>query len=164
MPMTCPAKRADLNRTVINATPVDQSNGWWTGIVRDRADKTGETRLRLERYPPDNPKNRPEHTWRIRPDYWDTEREAVEQFDRLGGKKPTDVLPIDDFYTVRKHLPIREERTRRVSVVLIENKWGHTSKRLYHWDPRDDSTKQKWTIGKEWNHLSSLATRKLEAH
>lgn len=84
--MTCPPKRADLDRTVINATPVDQSNGWWTGLVRDRAGKTGEVRLRLERYPPNNQKNRPEHTWRIRTDYWDAEREAIELFDRIGGE------------------------------------------------------------------------------
>lgn len=59
---------------------------------------------------PRAPKNRPEHTWRIQPDYWDAEREAVELFDRIGGETPTGVLPIDDFYTVKKHFPIREDQ------------------------------------------------------
>jgi len=40
--MTCPPKLADLNRTVIEAIPVDRSNGWWTGLVRDRYTPTGE--------------------------------------------------------------------------------------------------------------------------
>jgi len=100
--MTCPPKLADLNRTVIEAIPVDRSNGWWTGLVRDRYTPTGELRLRLERYPPGNPKNRPEHIWRIRTDFWETEREAVKIFERKGGKKPSGVLPISDFYTVKE--------------------------------------------------------------
>jgi len=103
--MTCPPKLADLNRTVIEAIPVDRSNGWWTGLVRDRYTPTGELRLRLERYPPGNPKNRPEHIWRIRTDFWETEREAVKIFERKGGKKPSGVLPISDFYTVKEELP-----------------------------------------------------------
>ncbi|GGN25361.1 hypothetical protein [Halarchaeum nitratireducens] len=159
--MTCPPKRADLARTVINATAVDESNGWWTGLVRDRVHDTGEVRLRLERYPPNNSKNRPEHTWRVRPEYWDSERDAVEMFEQYGGETPTGVLPIDDFYTVKEHLPIRKEPTRRVSLVRLEKNWGQTVTRLYHWDPRDGATKQKWTIGRNWDHLSTLATRKL---
>jgi len=48
------------------------------------------------------------------------------------------------------------------SLVRIEKKWGQASDRLYHWDPEDDSVKQKWTVGKQWNRLSNLATRELE--
>jgi len=159
--MTCPPNLADLNRTVLEATPVDRSNGWWTGLVRDRYAPTGEIRLRLERYPPDNPKNRPEHTWRIRKDFWQTEREAVKIFKRKGGEEPAGVLPISNFYTVKEELPIREDSSRRISLVRIEKNWGRTSDRLYHWDPEDGSVKQKWTVGKQWNRLSNLATREL---
>jgi len=63
---------------------------------------------------------------------------------------------------VKEGLPIREDGSRRVSLVRIEKKWGQASDRLYHWDPEDDSVKQKWTVGKQWNRLSNLATRELE--
>lgn len=161
--MNCPPTHAELNRTVIDATPVDRSDDWWTGLVCDREHRTGEERLRLERYPPDGSKNRPTHSWRIRPEFWAAEREAVERFARVGGEPPSGALPIDDFYTPREHLPIRRDHTRRVELVLIENQWGQTSTRLYHWDPADGSTTQKWTVGKQWPRLSRLATRALEA-
>jgi hypothetical protein len=155
-------KHTKLNRTVIDTIAVDCSNGWWTGLVRDRIETTGEIRLRLERYSPDRP-NRPVTTWRVHPDYWKTEVEAVSNFEQLGQNASTKALPIDDFYTVKKYLLIRDELNRRVSVVRVEDEFNRTKKRLYHWNPHDESTKQKWTIGKNWNRLSRLATRKLNS-
>jgi len=63
---------------------------------------------------------------------------------------------------VKEELPdSRGWLSTRLSV-RIEKKWGQASDRLYHWDPEDDSVKQKWTVGKQWNRLSNLATRELE--
>lgn len=159
--MTCPPKAAETARTVLEATPVDASDGWWTGLVRDRVEETGETRLRLERWVDNYGSYQNPHTWRVRPDFWAAERDAVATFQKNGGQSPPGNLPIDQFLTPLEYARIRKDGTRWVAVVRLEGPKGERV-RLYHWDPVDESVRQKWTIGRDWEQLEALATRHLK--
>lgn len=143
--------------------PVDSSNGWWTGLVRDRDHKTGEIRLRLERWVKNDHSIANPHTWRVRPDYWEDERDAVTAFTSRGGRSPPGDLPINQRLTPMEYTRIRKDDTRWVAVVRVDRPLKGPCVRLYHWNPRDGAVRQKWTIGRDWSQLESLATRHLQA-
>jgi hypothetical protein len=154
--MTCLPREGDLDRTVLETMPVQNTGKWWTGVVRDRDHESGEIRIRLERWVdndhgPDNP-----HTWRIRPDYWAEEREAVEALEQGRGRAAPSDLSINGRYTPREYIPVRNESARRVAVVRLKKKYGE-SVRLYHWDPTNGAVRQKFTTGKYWSDLVKLA-------
>jgi len=161
--MTCLPRAADRTRTVLETTAVDNSNDWWTGLVQDRDPETGERRLRLERWKDnggtyDNP-----HTWRVRPDFWGEERAAVDTFRQQGGRPSLTDLPIDDYLTPLEALRVRKDEVRWVEVVRVQYPQGYDKVRIYHWDPDDESTRQKWTVGRNWSQVQDVATRLLEA-
>jgi hypothetical protein len=149
----------DARREVLDAIPVDVSDGWWTGIVRDREYETGENRLRLERWTESEGGPERPHVWRVRPDYWADEKEAVDRFQKYGGSSPPGNLPIDQSLTPEESRTVRKDDARWVAVVEVSKPWGNDVTRLYHWDIRDGSTKQKWTVGKSWSTLARKATR-----
>lgn len=159
--MNDPARVIDLDRTVLETVAVDDSGDWWTGVVRYRPRHGGDSRLRLERYVKDGADVRLAHRWRVRPEFWTDERDAVSQFRKHGGGSPP-ALPISDFFDVREYTEIRNDRARWVGVSRIEGQYGGDKTRLYHWDPADGTTEQKWTVGKHWSQLARLATRMLD--
>lgn len=160
--MTCPPRTVQNGRTVIEAIPVDNSNGWWTGLVVDRDPETGENRHRLERWVEnDHGYNNP-HTWRVRPDFWADELEAVAALENNRGRSPPGNLPIDQRLTPIEYKLVRTDETRRVAAVRIDRPLKGECIRLYHWDQSDESVRQKWTIGRNWSRLSDLATRHLK--
>ena len=160
--MTCLPRQADTERTVLNAVPVDDSDGWGTGLVRDRDPRTGETRLRLERWKKNGRNYDNPHTWRVRPDFWDEECEAVSNFKRFGGKSPPGDLPIDQYLSPTEYRLVRKDGDRWVAVVRLDRPYNGERIRLYHWNPRDGSVRQKWTIGRDWSELAALASRHLK--
>lgn len=161
--MTCLPRAAEADRTVLETVPVDDSNGWWTGLVRDRDHETGEIRLRMERWVRDPPNHGNPHTWRVRPDFWAEERDAVADFDRQGGTSPLRSLPISDRFDVLAHRRVRKDDVRWVAVVRLNPPHKAPLTRLYHWDPTDGAVRQKWTVGQHWGRLQELATERLEA-
>lgn len=160
--MTFKPPAENSGRTVLETTTVDASDEWWTGLVRDREHDTGEIRLRLERWVENDHVLQNPHTWRVRPDFWGDEREAVQQFKRFGGSSPPGMLPIDAHLTPREYDLIRKDDTRWVAVVRVESPYGGDKVRLYHWDASDGSVRQKWTVGRYWSKLANLATRHLQ--
>jgi hypothetical protein len=147
---------------VLKTTTVDNSNGWWTGLVRDRDHETGETRLRLERWVNDGGSYNNPHTWRVRPDFWTAERDAVATLQQRGGRTPPASLPIDDHLTPLEYTRIRKDDVRWVAVVRLDRPYGGECVRLYHWDPADGAVRQKWTVGRHWSQLEDLAGRHLQ--
>jgi len=158
--MMCLPRAADLDRTVIEAIPVKQSSGWWTGLVRDRDHETGETRLRLERLVENQRGVDIPHVWRVRPDFWESERDAVNMLMNGGGSAAPSSLPISDRYTPHEYIPIRKDDVRHVAVVRLQKPSGWCT-RLYHWDARDGSVRQKFTTGQPWDDLVSTANTRL---
>jgi len=160
--MTCPPRESDKSRTVIEAIPVDQSNGWWTGLVIDRDPDTGEIRHRLERWVENDHGYENPHTWRVRPDYWEGEQEAVQMLQDRHGRFPPGNLPINQRLTPVEYWPVRRDEVRRVVAVRLDRPFKGECIRLYHWDQSDESVRQKWTVGREWSRLSDLATHHVE--
>jgi hypothetical protein len=160
--MTFLPRQADTARTVLNAVSVNASNGWWTGLVRDRDPRTGEIRLRLERWKKNGRKYDNPHTWRVRPDFWEEEAKAVSKFKRLGGESPPGDLPIDEYLSPSEYRLIRKNESRWVAVVRVTDQYNNTRLRLYHWNRRDGSVRQKWTVGRDWSELKRLADRHLK--
>lgn len=160
--MTCLPRAADTDRTVRETTSVDNSDGWWTGLVRDRDHETGEIRLRLERWVKNSHSIDNPHTWRVRPDFWDAERDAVHRFQSQGGRSPPGDLPIDQHLTPLEYTLVRRDAARWVAVVRVDSPYNGDSTRLYHWDPSDGSVRQKWSIGRNWSKLENLASRHLK--
>ncbi|GAB7095625.1 hypothetical protein JCM30237_27790 [Halolamina litorea] len=158
--MNDPARAVDLNRTVLETVAVDDSGDWWTGVVRYRPRHGSGSRLRLERYVENGGGVQLAHRWRVRSEFWTDERDAVARFRKYGGDSPP-ALPISDFFDVREYTEIRNDRTRWVGVSRIEGQYGRDKARLYHWDPSDRTTEQKWTVGKHWSRLARVATRML---
>lgn len=149
-------------RTVLDSTTITRSNDWWTGIVHDRNPRTGEERLRLERMTLDSTRGWTNiHTWRIRPEYWSEERRAVARFQNGAGTIDTPSLPLHPDLTATRYLRVRKDHDRWVAVVEIERPYNSSCTRLYHWDPDDGTTRQKWTIGRDWTRGQNLATRQL---
>lgn len=161
--MTCLPRAADTDRTVLETVPVGNENGWWTGLVRDRENETGEIRLRIERWVRNDHSIDNPHTWRVRPDFWDDERQAVSQMESRGGHSPPGNLPIDQRLTPLEYIRIRKDDVRWVAVVRVDRPFKGPCIRLYHWNAADESVRQKWTIGRNWNRIESLATRHLKA-
>ncbi|QSX00102.2 hypothetical protein [Haloterrigena alkaliphila] len=159
--MTCLPYAADLDRTVLDTWTVDDSNDWWTGLVHDRDHDTGERRLRLERWVDNGNSCSNPHTWRVRPDFWEAERDAVATFERRGGRSPPARLPIDNRLTPLEYTCIRKDDTRWVAVVRVDRPYKSPCIRLYHWNPADAALRQKWTVGRHWAELKDLATRQL---
>ena len=160
--MTCIPREADANREVLKTDPVDDSNGWWTGLVWDRNHDTGEVRIRIERWVEnkrgfDNP-----HTWRIRPDFWEEEHTAVSDLELGKGEVPPDSLPVDNYLTPRRYRLVRKDGVRWVAAVLVERPEKGECVRLYHWDS-DGRVRQKWTVGKHWPELVKKANSAAEA-
>lgn len=155
--MTCLPRAVDRNRTVLETIPVKTSSNWWTGLVRDRDHDTGETRLRLERLVENQSGIRMPHVWRVRPDCWEAERNAVSRLKVSGGLTDTTNLPISDRFTLHEYIPIRNKRKRRVAAVRIEKPSSKEQIRLYHWDPEDGSIRQKFTTGQSWGDLVAKA-------
>lgn len=160
--MTCLPKEADTDRTVLNTVSVNISDGWWTGLVRDRAPQSGETRLRLERWSKNGRSYDNPHNWRVRRDFWDEECEAVSNFQKFGGDPPPGTLPIDQYLSPIEYRRVRKDEDRWVAVVQIDRPYKSRCTRLYHWDPLDGSVRQKWTIGRDWSQLKNLASRHLK--
>lgn len=160
--MTCPPRAADTDRTVLQTTTVNANNGWWTGIVQDR-DPDGETRLQLERWVNNEGEYDNPHTWRVRPDFWNEERATVSRFQQEAGRNGPTNLPIDDYLTPLEAKRVRKDDVRWVEVVRVANSSGYEKVRIYHWDPADGSTRQKWTVGQTWSQLEDLATRHLSS-
>jgi hypothetical protein len=158
--MTCLPRAIDLDRTVLETTPVQTSGDWWTGLVRDRDHESGEIRLRLERLVDNQHRVDIPHVWRVRPDFWSTERDAVSLLKQSGGSTAPDNLPISDRYTPREYIPIRNDDVRRVAVVRLEKPGGQCI-RLYHWDPVDGAVRQKFTTGNSWQTLVQKADTEL---
>lgn len=161
--MMCIPRAADTARTVLKTMPVNASNDWWTGLVRDRDHETGETRLRLERWADNGGSYTNPHTWRVRPDFWEQERAAVATFKQQGGRAPPANLPIDDHLTPLECMRIRKDDVRWVAIVRIDRPYRSECVRLYHWDSVDGSTRQKWTVGRYWSKVEDLATQHLRA-
>jgi hypothetical protein len=159
--MTCPPRAADSDRTVLETRPVDSSNDWWTGLVRDRDPQTGEHRLRLERWVDNGDRYDNPHTWRVRPDYWGQERTAVQTLEQHNGRAPPADLPIDDRLTPLEYTQVRKDEQRWVAAVRVDRRYKDECLRLYHWDPADESNRQKWTIGRHWHQLEAIATKQL---
>jgi len=160
--MMCLPRAADTDRTVLETTPVDASNGWWIGLVRDRDHETDEIRIRLERWVDDGGSYENPHTWRVRPDFWEEERFTVATFKQRGGRSPPAGLPIDDHLTPLEYTRIRKDDARWVAVVRVDRPYKGECLRLYHWDAADASMRQKWTVGRYWSQLEDLATRHLK--
>jgi len=159
--MTCLPRAVDLDRTVIEAVPIKTSSDWWTGLVRDRDHETGDIRLRLERLVQDQSGVKIPHVWRVRPDYWELERDAVAMLESQGGIDDTADLPISDRYDVREYVPIRTDEVRRVVVVRMDKPSSGECIRLYHFDAQDGSVRQKFTTGQPWSELVDVADRRL---
>ncbi len=160
--MTCPPNEGKSNRTVLNTIPVAVSGDWWTGLVRDRDDKTEEERLRMERWVANKHGYSNPHTWRVRPDYWSAELNAVTQLERRKGQSPPGNLPLDSRLTPLEYVLVRRDETRWVAVVRLDRPYKGECLRLYHWNPADGSVRQKWTVGRDWSQLTDLATRHLK--
>lgn len=158
--MICPPREADTTRTVIEAIPVTTSSNWWTGLVHDRDDDSDEERLRLERLVENPGGYDRSHTWRIRPEFWEAERDAVTALDhhRVQGQSLPGDLPIDQHLTPREYVCIRKDDVRWVAPVRIDRPYKGECIRLYHWTP-EGRLRQKWTVGRDWSELESLATR-----
>lgn len=145
------------DRQIIESTTVDNSNGWWTGVVRDRHPRTGSERVRLERHAPDSDMNRPQHKWRIRPDFWPAERNAVARFERGQGSPAPATLPLHPRLDATRYLEIRRDDHRWVAVVEVDRPKKGLCTRLYHWDASDRSRAQSWTVGEYWTRVTSTA-------
>lgn len=159
--MSALPKRANLNRKVIDATAITESDGWWTGIVRDRVHETGETRLRLERHKNNGGRVDTPHTWRLRPEYWADERDAVDRFEKVGGSSPPAGLPVSDYLEVTEYEEIRSEDGKSIAVVEVEKPTRGRSTRLYHFTS-DGTVRQKWTVSKkDWDRVKRRATNSL---
>lgn len=156
--MKMPPRDDKRNRTILETVPVDNSNGWWTGLVRDRDDRTGERRLRLERWVENESPTNP-HTWRVRPEFWNGEREAVAQMKESGGRRPPGDLPIDQRLKPLGYSCVRKNDDRWVAVVRLERPTRGECVRLYHWNPENGAVRQKWTVGRQWSMLTDLASR-----
>jgi hypothetical protein len=156
--MMCLPREIDLDRTVLETTAVQTSENWWTGLVRDRDHETGETRIRLERLVDNQTKIDMPHVWRVRPDFWSAERDAVTTLTQTGGSTVPGDLPIDDWLTPREYIPIRHDDARRVAVVRVEKPSGRCV-RLYHWNAETGAVRQKFTTGQSWNRLVDEANK-----
>lgn len=161
--MTCPPYAVDDDRTVRFTASVDESNGWWTGLVSDQDQETGETRIRLERWVENGSGYQNPHVWRVRPDFWDAERAAVSTFRRRGGRSPPDNLPIDEYLTPLEYSCIRKDDHRWVAIVRLNRPGKGECTRLYHWNVPDAAVRQKWTVNKSWSRLEELATQFLHS-
>jgi len=158
--MACVPHNADMDRTVKAAFPVDTTGNWWTGLVHDYDPTHNQERLRLERWVHDSNGYHCPHTWRIRPEFWPTERNAAQTLDNNpgNGDSPPGSLPISQRLTPQKYTLIRKDDTRWVAAVRISRPYKSDCVRLYHWTP-SGKTRQKWTVGKDWHRISKLATR-----
>lgn len=99
----------------------------------------------------------------MRPDFWDDERDAVARLESRGGRSPPGNLPINQRLRPLEYMRIRKDDTRWVAVVRVDRPFKGPCVRLYHFDPVERSVRQKWTIGRNWSQLRSLATRHLQA-
>lgn len=158
--MKCLPRKIDLPRTVLKAVPAHVNDSWWTGIVRDRSHKTGEVRLRLERLVENSDGVTDPHVWRVRPDFWLEEQQAVTTLKHQGGSDVPGDLPIHERYTPREYVPVRHDDTRRVVAVRLDKPSGRCI-RLYHWDADDGTVYQKFTTGQHWDDLTTYANRNL---
>jgi len=157
--MTCPPKQSTSDRTVEEAISVGDSGKWWTGLVLDTDPDSGERRIRLERWVRNGHSHNNPHTWRVRPDYWAEEMAAITSLKQDGGHSPPGDLPIDERYSVSEYLPIRRDDTRRVVAVRLDRPFKSDTLRLYHFDPTTQRVRQKWSVGRDWERISKLATR-----
>lgn len=160
--MTCPPREADRDRTVLEAIPVDRSDRWWTGLVRDRDETTGERRLRLERWVDNGHRYDNPHVWRVRREFWDDETTAVTNLESNGGAQPPGNLPIDQRLSPVSYVRIRRDDRRWVAAVRVDRPLKGECVRLYHWNPGDGTVRQKWTVGRSWSKVQRRASRKLQ--
>lgn len=139
-----------------------KDNLWWTGLVWDQAPRTGEERLRLMRAVRNQSGWQSKQTWRLRPDYWSAEAEAVAKVQNGGGRTDPPATPTDPTINVKRYLEVRRDGTRWVAAVRAfnENK-GRTQTRLYHWDPDAWARRQCWTVGPTWKKVKPLAARRV---
>jgi len=161
--MTHPPLDDTDTRTVLRTTPIDTDGNWWTGLVEDRDARTGERRLRLERWVDNDSGWLNPHTWRVRPDLWGDERGCVTTFQNQGGRAPPEELPIQDPYQAREYLCVRKGAQRWVAVVRVERPQKSDCTRLYHWDGKGETTRQKWTITWNWPEVQTTASARVEA-
>lgn len=158
---TIPTAALD-SRTVTETIAIDHSDGWWTGLVRDRLHGHTTERLRLERLVHNPGGWQLQHQWRIRPEFWAHERRAVAQFQRTGGDDAPARLPIDDYLTPLEYTQLRRTETGgEIGIVKLSSTYG-TRTRLYHWDG-DGKTRQRWTVGRHWDRLTRRVARTPEA-
>lgn len=152
-----PVPKSD--REVLEVKTIDKSDEWWMGVVRDEHE-TGEIRVRLEREAW-NSKNRSwsnVHVWRVRPEFWKDEVDAVKKVEEGLGEKPP-WTPVDETIDVLEYVKVRKDDSRWVAAVEADShNWWNSKTRLYHWDPNDGTRRQSWTVGKNW-HKAKRAAR-----
>lgn len=153
----------EITRTVETSTTIDRSSEWWSMVVDDRTEY-GERRVRLELYYQDTTEGwKRIHTWRVRPDYWDAEVDAVAAFRQgSGGSGRVPANPIDPYLDVHRFQTVRKEHGRWVAVAEVSERGSSYRKtRLYHWSLPDESHCQSWNVNWTWDNARSLATRRL---
>jgi hypothetical protein len=147
-------------REILSSTTINQNDGWWVGVVRDRDPRTGTIRIRLERLRNDARAGwKVIHHWRVRPEYWEAECDAVSRFQRGAGTTTPPMTPVHDEVDVLRYLPVRKDEHRWVAVVKVTRPYGSPCTRLYHWEVPSGSLRQKWTICGQWERIRDAATR-----
>ena len=147
-------------RTVLEQTTVSKDDEWWTVVVRDRDPRTGQVRLRLERLVLDATEGwKLVHSWRVRPEFWEEEVRAVARFQNGAGTTSAPPTPTDPDLDVTRYLRVRKDDTRWVAVVRVERPYSYPCTRLYHWHLPEGTTRQKWTVGRDWSRASDIASR-----
>ncbi len=150
-------------RTVLERTTVSKDDEWWVAVVRDRAPRTGDIRIRLERLVRDATEGWTlVHSWRVRPEFWREEMRAVARFQNGAGSTSPPSTPTDPDLDVTRYLRVRKDDERWVAVVRVERPYSYPCTRLYQWELPDETTRQKWTVGRDWARASDIATRQVD--
>ncbi|KAB1196347.1 MULTISPECIES: hypothetical protein [Haloferax] len=147
-------------REILDVKTIDKSDNWWMGVVRDLYLETGEIRVRLEREAWDSNQGawRNVHVWRVRPEFWNAEVDAVSRVQKGLGESPP-WTPVDETIDVLEYVKVRKDEHRWVAAVEAKShNWWNSKTRLYHWDPDDGTRKQSWTVGKNWYKAKRAAS------